>query len=47
MKNLLADPTCTTLERQFIQLLSGEGDKQEALGTIQNALRDGGSSSMS
>ncbi|KAJ7868029.1 hypothetical protein B0H14DRAFT_2730307 [Mycena olivaceomarginata] len=39
MKNLLADPTCTTLERQFIRLLGGEGDKQEALGTIQDALQ--------
>ncbi|KAJ7305462.1 hypothetical protein DFH08DRAFT_825153 [Mycena albidolilacea] len=40
IKNLLADPTCTTLERQFIQRLGGERNKQEALGTIQDALRD-------
>ncbi|KAF7346894.1 hypothetical protein MVEN_01441600 [Mycena venus] len=46
MKNLLANPTCTTLERRFIdKLLGGEGDKPEALGTIQDALRDGPTSS--
>ncbi|KAF7367179.1 hypothetical protein MSAN_00977800 [Mycena sanguinolenta] len=40
MQNLLADPTCTPFERTFIQLLYNTQNREEAIGTIQDALRD-------
>ncbi|KAJ7725789.1 hypothetical protein B0H16DRAFT_1665830 [Mycena metata] len=41
MGKLLSDPLCTPFERQFIQSLGREGENREALGTIQDAVRDG------
>jgi hypothetical protein len=41
MDNLLSDPNSTQFERKFIQLLSRDGDGGEAIGTIQDAARDG------
>ncbi|KAJ7755298.1 hypothetical protein DFH07DRAFT_773413 [Mycena maculata] len=39
MKKLLSAPDCCPLERQFIELLSGDGESGEALGTTQDAVR--------
>ncbi|KAK7059313.1 hypothetical protein R3P38DRAFT_2430742, partial [Favolaschia claudopus] len=40
MKNLLADPACDDVPRQILQAINSERDRQQALGTVQDALRN-------